>query len=310
MKSDMKIKVFKISKEVQAALNARKPMVALESTIISHGMPYPDNVRTALDSERSIRQRGAVPATIAIMEGIIKVGLSEDEIKKIGCGKNIIKCSLRDIPSVLFKKLNGSTTVASTTFVANAVGINVFSTGGMGGVHRGAQESFDISADLHQIAKTNIALVCSGVKSILDIKLTLEYLETLGVPIIGYQTKSLPEFYFSSSKFDVDIRLNSVDEIVSYLQLKWEAALKGGVIIANPIPDEYSLNRKVIENITEKLILEVENKKLSGKLVTPFLLKEIIKATQGKSLESHRQLVINNAKLGAEIAVAFAKVNG
>ncbi|WGS64931.1 pseudouridine-5'-phosphate glycosidase [Marinitoga aeolica] len=292
-----------ISEEVKEALESKKPVVALESTIISHGMPYPQNVETALNVEQIVRENGAVPATIAIINGKLKAGLNKEEIEYLGKkGREVIKVSRRDIPYVVSKKLDGATTVAGTMIIAALAGIKVFATGGIGGVHRNAQETFDISADLQELANTNVAVVCAGAKSILDLGLTLEYLETFGVPVIGYQTVELPAFYTRKSGFNVNFRLDSPEEIANFLKVKWDLNLKGGAVIANPIPEEYQMDYEVITKAIEEALKEAEKLGIKGKETTPFLLAKIKEITGGESLASNIQLVYNNAKLAAQIA--------
>ncbi|MBZ4664016.1 MAG: pseudouridine-5-phosphate glycosidase [Caloramator sp.] len=292
-----------ISQEVKEALENGRPVVALESTIISHGMPYPQNVETALKVEEIVRQNGAVPATIAIIGGKLKAGLTRDEIEYLGKkGREIVKVSRRDIPYIVAKGIDGATTVASTMIIASLAGIRVFATGGIGGVHRGAQETFDISADLQELANTNVAVVCAGAKSILDLGLTLEYLETFGVPVVGYKTEELPAFYTRKSGFKVDYRLDTPEEIAKMLKVKWELNLKGGAVIANPIPEEYEMDYDTINRAIEDALKEAEDKGIKGKESTPFLLAKVKDITGGKSLESNIQLVFNNAKLAAQIA--------
>ena len=291
-----------INPEVAAALKAGKAVVALESTIISHGMPYPRNVEPARNVEKIIRDHGAVPATIAILKGRMKVGLSSEEIEYLGKSHDVIKCSRRDLPFILAKGLDGATTVAATMILAAMAGIRVFATGGIGGVHRGAQTSFDISADLEELARTSVAVVCAGAKSILDLGLTLEYLETRGVPVIGYKTKELPAFYCRESGFPVDYRLDTPKEIAQVLNLKWKAGLAGGVVIANPIPEAYALPKAEIDRVIEQALLEARQRGIKGKETTPFLLAKIVELSGGKSLEANIQLVLNNAALAARIA--------
>ncbi|KAF2956855.1 pseudouridine-5'-phosphate glycosidase [Marinitoga sp. 38H-ov] len=292
-----------LSNEVKEALNNNKPVVALESTIISHGMPYPQNVETALNVEQIIRENGAVPATIAIINGKLKAGLSKKEIEYLGKkGTDVIKVSRRDIPYVVSKKLDGATTVAGTMIIASLAGIKVFATGGIGGVHRNAQETFDISADLQELAHTNVAVVCAGAKSILDLGLTLEYLETFGVPVIGYQTEELPAFYTRKSGFKVNFKLDTPQEIAEFLKTKWNLNLKGGAVIANPIPEEYQMDYEEINLAIENALKEADKLGINGKETTPFLLAKIKEITKGKSLESNIQLVYNNAKLAAQIS--------
>jgi pseudouridine-5'-phosphate glycosidase len=296
-----------ISPLVASALAEGKPVVALESTIISHGMPYPKNVETALQVEAQVRANGAIPATIAIMDGKLKAGLSTDEIEFLGKkGQEVIKCSRRDIPFVLAKKETGATTVAATMIVAEMAGIRVFATGGIGGVHRFAQETFDISADLEELAQTSVAVVCAGAKSILDLGLTLEYLETRGVPVIGYQTRELPAFYCRESGFFVDYRLDTPQEIAQVLSLKWKTGLAGGVVIANPIPKAYALPKAEIDRVIEQVLTEARQRGIKGKETTPFLLAKIVELSGGKSLEANIQLVLNNAGLAARIAASLS----
>lgn len=292
-----------IKANIKKALAEKKPVVALESTIISHGMPFPQNMETALNVEKIVRSNGAVPATIAILNGKLKVGLSKDEIEYLGKkGNKIEKASRRDLPYLISKKVDGATTVASTMIVAQMTGIKIFATGGIGGVHRGAERSFDISADLQELAKTNVAVVCAGIKSVLDLGLTLEYLETNGVPVIGYQTEELPAFYSQKSGFEVDYRLDSPKEIATFIKTKWQMNLAGGVVVTNPIPEKYELDHYLITKTINTAILEAEKNKIKGKESTPFLLAKVKELTQGKSLDANIQLVYNNAKLAAEIA--------
>lgn len=293
--------------EVKAALDEGKPVVALESTIISHGMPYPKNVETALNVERIVRENGAVPATIAILKGKLKVGLTVDEIDSLGKNHEAIKTSRRDIPFIVSQGLDGATTVASTMVIADLAGIRVFATGGIGGVHRGAQETFDISADLQELAQTNVAVVCAGAKSILDIGLTLEYLETQGVPVIGFGTDELPAFYTSKSGYPVDYRLDSPEDVAKALKTKWDLGLAGGAVIANPIPTAYEMDGNEINHVIEAAVLEAKEKGIAGKATTPFLLAKVTELTRGSSLDANIQLVYNNAKVGAQIAVAFSR---
>jgi pseudouridine-5'-phosphate glycosidase len=295
--------IVKLSKEVKEALRENKPVVALESTIISHGMPYPQNVETALNVERIIRENGAIPATIGIINGQLIAGLTEEEIDYMGKTKGILKVSRRDIPYVCAMKKDGATTVASTMIIAEMAGIKIFATGGIGGVHRGAETTMDISADLEELAQTNVAVVCAGAKSILDLGLTLEYLETKGVLVLGYQTNKLPAFYTRSSEFDVDYRIDSPKEIADIINTKWDLNLKGGILIANPIPKEYSMDEELINKSIEQAVNEANQKGIKGKALTPFLLSKIKDVTEGKSLESNIQLVYNNALLAAKIAV-------
>ncbi len=298
-----------ISDEVSTALAEGRPVVALESTIISHGMPYPKNVQTALNVEQVIRDNGAIPATIAILQGKLVVGLNNQQIEHLGKeGSNVIKTSRRDIPFIVAAKKDGATTVASTMILAQMAGIKVFATGGIGGVHRQAETTMDISADLQELANTSVAVVCAGVKSILDIGLTLEYLETYGVPVIGHQTSKMPAFYTRESGFSVDYQLDNPAEIAQSLAAKWELGLKGGVVIANPIPAEHSMDEKLIQDTINSALQDMQDAGVSGKDSTPFLLARIAKVTAGKSLEANIQLVYNNAALGAQIAAQLAKL--
>lgn len=295
-----------VNPEVQAAIDAGKPVVALESTIISHGMPYPQNVETALKVEQIIRDNGAIPATIAILKGRLKVGMTAEEIEYLGkAGQDVIKTSRRDIPFIVAKQGDGATTVASTMILAAMAGVKVFATGGIGGVHRGAQQTFDISADLLELANTDVTVVCAGAKSILDIGLTLEYLETNGVPVVGYQTDTLPAFYTRESEFGVDYRLDTPAQIATAMKAKWDMGLKGGVIVANPIPEEFAMDSAEITQVIADAVAEMDEKGISGKQSTPFLLAKVAEKTAGNSLNSNIQLVFNNAKLAAEIAVNY-----
>ncbi|TNH08552.1 pseudouridine-5'-phosphate glycosidase [Testudinibacter sp. TR-2022] len=302
-------KYLDIAPEVVEALKNNIPVVALESTIISHGMPYPQNVATALEVEKVIRQNGAVPATIAIIKGRLKAGLSVEEIELLGKeGHAVAKVSRRDLPFVVAAKTNGATTVAATMIVAAMAGIKVFATGGIGGVHRGAEYSFDISADLQELAHTNVAVVCAGAKSILDLGLTTEYLETFGVPLIGYQTKKLPAFFSRTSPFEVSVRLDSAEAIASAIEAKWSIGLTGGVVIANPIPEQYAMPELEINQAIEQAVAESVEKGIIGKESTPFLLARVAELTGGESLNSNINLVFNNAKLAAQIAVHYHKI--
>ncbi len=301
-------KYLDVSAEVKAALEEGKPVVALESTIISHGMPYPQNVETALQVEQIIRDNGAVPATIAIIKGRLKVGISPDEIDYLGKkGLEVAKASRRDVPVLTAAKADGATTVATTMILAAMAGIKVFATGGIGGVHRGAEVTMDISADLEELGMTPVMVVCAGAKSILDLGLTLEYLETKGVPVIGYQTKTLPAFYTRDSEFHVDYRMDTPKEIAEAWTAKLELGLKGGMLVTNPIPKEYAMESSYINKCIEEAIEEAEEKGIKGKETTPFLLAKIKEITGGESLDSNIQLVFNNAKLAAQIAGEMCK---
>jgi pseudouridine-5'-phosphate glycosidase len=295
-----------IHPEVQQALKEKKAVVALESTIISHGMPFPQNLETAIMLEDEVRKQGAVPATIALINGKIKVGLTTDELHFLAKeGTKVIKTSRRDLPYILSQKLTGATTVSTTMIAAEMAGIAIFATGGIGGVHRGATKTFDISADLQELAKTNVAVVCAGIKAILDLGLTLEYLETLGVPILGYQTDELPAFYSQKSGFKVDYAMQNPKEIADLLKAKWQLGLKGGVVIANPVPKGFSLDFDEMTQAINQAIAEQNKLGIKGKESTPYLLGKVKELTQGKSLASNIELVRNNAVLAAQIAVAY-----
>lgn len=298
--------MIKINDEVKKALEKGKPVVALESTIISHGMPYPKNVKTALEVEQAIREHGAIPATIGIINGVAVVGMTSDEIEQFGKRQEIVKVSRRDLPVVYAKKMWAATTVAATMIIASQVGIEVFVTGGIGGVHRHATETMDISADLQELAKTNVTVVCAGAKAILDLPLTLEYLETMGVPVLGFKTKELPAFYTPHSGLPVDYQLDSYKEAAEVIYHKRQNRLDGGILITNPIPEKYAIDSKVINHAIQKALGEAEQLGIKGKEVTPFLLKKIVELTGGDSLESNIHLVINNAIVGAEISKEYA----
>lgn len=296
-------KYLKVSPEVRAALDAGKPVVALESTIISHGMPYPQNVETALNVEKIIRDHGGVPATIAIIGGKMTVGCTREEIEHLGKkGLAVTKASRRDLPVLLARGEDGATTVTTTMIAAALAGIKVFATGGVGGVHRGAETTMDISADLEELAQTPVMVVCAGAKSILDLGLTLEYLETKGVPVIGYRTKELPAFYTTRSGFEVDYRIDTPEEIAAAFRAKLDCGLKGGMLVTNPIPDEYAMDFDYINANINAAIEECNRLGIHGKATTPFLLDKIQKLTEGKSLAANIQLVYNNACLATEIA--------
>ena len=294
---------FVLSAEVKAALEQNKPIVALESTIITHGMPYPQNLETALHSEEIIRQNGCTPATIAVIQGKRKIGLNKDELTYLAKkGQQVLKASRRDIPYLIVEQLDGATTVSGTMFLANQANIKVFATGGIGGVHRNAEETFDISTDLDELAQTSVAVVCSGAKSILDIGKTLEWLETKAVPIIGYQTSTFPLFYSAQSEYPVPYRFDSSQKIAEFLKTKWESNLNGGIIIANPIPQKWELDSEWMEEKIQSSIQTAQNKKIRGKDVTPFLLQEIGHLTGNVSLQSNIQLVYNNCLIASFIA--------
>ncbi|SVD09839.1 uncharacterized protein METZ01_LOCUS362693, partial [marine metagenome] len=273
--------------EVENALNSKQPIVALESTIISHGMPYPENIETALMVEDTVRANNAIPATIAIIKGRLKVGLTKKEIEFLATNDEVRKISRRDLAITVSQKLSGSTTVASTMIIAHLAKIAVFATGGIGGVHRGAEKTLDISADLEELSRTNVCVVCAGAKSILDIGLTLEYLETKGVPIIGYKTSDLPAFYSSKSGFNVDYRVDSAFDISEILKTKWSLSINGGVLITNPIPKTFELELTMMNEAINKAIIEAEKEKITGKEITPYLLSKVNEITQGKSLNAN-----------------------
>jgi len=295
------------SEEVRAAKLSGKPVVALESTIISHGMPYPQNVQTAREVENIIRQQGAVPATIAIIAGKIHVGLSDAELELLGQSQGAMKVSRRDLPYVLTSKKLGATTVAATMICAELAGIAVFVTGGIGGVHRGAESSFDISADLQELARTSVAVVCAGAKSILNLGLTLEYLETYGVPVVSVGQAAFPAFFTRDSGFRADFQLDTAEEQADFLQTKWSLGLRGGVVIANPVPEADAMPQQEIDSITLQALKEAAVQDITGKAVTPFLLSRIKELTDGRSLTTNIALVKNNAKVGAALALALHK---
>lgn len=300
--------MIRISDEVKKALEEGKAVVALESTIISHGMPYPKNVETALRVEEEVRKYGAIPATIGIIDGVGVIGMSKDEIEEFGKRKGILKVSRRDLPVVYARKLWGATTVATTMILAHEAGIEVFVTGGIGGVHRGAQETFDISADLQELANTDVTVVCAGAKAILDLKLTLEYLETFGVTVLGYKTIELADFYTAHSGLNCDYAISSPLDGANIIKAKRENHLKGGILISNPIPEEYAMDKERIDKCIDDAIKEMKILGVHGKETTPFLLSKICELSGGDSLESNIKLVLNNAKVGSMIAVEYAKL--
>ncbi len=293
---------IRVKEEALQALKENRPVVALESTIISHGMPYPRNVQTALEVERIIREHGAVPCTIGIIDGVGVVGMSPEEIEEFGKRKGIAKVSRRDLPVIMAEKAWGATTVATTMILAAAAGIEVFVTGGIGGVHRGAQQTFDISADLEELAKTNVTVICAGAKAILDLPLTMEVLETKGVPVLGYQTEELPAFYTRKSGLKVDYALKDTVDAAKVIKAKRDLKLDGGILITNPIPEEYSMDPEVINKAIDEAVKEMDAQGIKGKNCTPYLLAKIAEITGGSSLDSNIQLVYNNAAIGAEIA--------
>ena len=296
-----------IAPEVAQAIKDGKPVVALESTIISHGMPYPKNVETALLVEQTIRDNGAVPATIAVIGGRLKAGLSHEEIEHLGkAGRSVAKASRRDLPALVARGADGATTVATTMIIAHMAGIKIFATGGIGGVHRGAEVTMDISADLEELAQTPVMVVCAGAKSILDLGLTLEYLETKGVPVIGYGTEELPAFYTRKSGFGVDYRVDSPEELAAIFAAQRALDYKGGMLVTNPIPEEYSMDKAVIDAAIEQALQEAREQGVHGKETTPFLLARVVELTGGDSLESNIKRVLNNAKVASLTAAALA----
>lgn len=297
--------LLSLSKEVQEALDQGKAIVALESTIISHGMPYPKNVEMAEKTESIIRQAGAVPATIAIMDGKFKIGLEKEDLETLATAKDVVKVSRRDLAEVIADKKIGATTVTTTMIGAHLAGIKVFVTGGIGGVHRGYQDHMDVSADLEELAQTPVTVVCAGAKAILDLPRTLEYLETKGVPVVGYQTDYLPAFFSSTSSYKLVSRADSPEEIAKRMKVSDTLGLKGGLLVANPIPKEFEIPNEEIEKIIDQAIADEEAAGIKGKESTPFLLARIVELTEGRSLDSNIELVYNNAKLGAEIALAY-----
>ena len=295
-----------IAPEVKKALDEGRPVVALESTIISHGMPYPKNVETALLVEQTIRDNGAVPATVAVIGGRLKAGLSREEIEYLGkAGRKVAKASRRDLPALVARKADGATTVATTMLIAHMAGIGIFATGGIGGVHRGAETTMDISADLEELAQTPVMVVCAGAKSILDLGLTLEYLETKGVPVLGYGTEELPAFYTRKSGFGVDYRVDSPEELAGFFRAQRDLGYKGGMLVTNPIPEEYAMDKAVIDAAIEQALREAKEQGIHGKETTPFLLAKVVELTGGDSLESNIQLVLNNARLAARTAAVL-----
>ncbi len=300
-------KYLDISPEVSKALDEGRPVVALESTIISHGMPYPRNVETALMVEQTIRDNGAVPATIAVIGGRLKAGLSPEEIEYLGkTGRGIAKASRRDLPALVARGADGATTVTTTMIIAHMAGIGIFATGGIGGVHRGAETTMDISADLEELAQTPVMVVCAGAKSILDLGLTLEYLETKGVPVIGYGTDELPAFYTRKSGFGVDYRVDSPEQLAAMFRAQRELEFRGGMLVTNPIPEEYSMDKAVIDRAIEQALAECREQGVHGKETTPFLLARVVELTGGDSLESNIKLILNNARIAALTACELA----
>ncbi len=300
---------FAVSDAVRQAIRDHQPVVALESTIISHGMPYPQNVETALRVEREVRLNGAVPATVAILNGVLTVGISKEQIEHLGkSGLTIVKASRRDLPVLMSRHMDGATTVAATMIAAAMAGIPVFATGGIGGVHRGAEITMDVSADLEELSQTNVAVVCAGPKSILDIGLTLEYLETKGVPVLGYQTDELPAFYCRKSGFLVDARMDTPQDIARCMQAKFVSGLQGGLIIANPISSQDAMPEELMNDVIQSALKLAAEQGVKGTDVTPFLLSTVKELTQGESLEANIKLVLSNARLAAEIAKAYCSL--
>ncbi|MBR2845754.1 MAG: pseudouridine-5'-phosphate glycosidase [Solobacterium sp.] len=300
---------IRVNEEVAQALKENRPVVALESTIISHGMPYPQNVETALQVEKIVRENGAVPATIGIIDGVGVVGMKPEEIEEFGKrGMSIPKVSRRDLPVIFAEKSWGATTVATTMILAAKAGVEFFVTGGIGGVHRGAETTFDVSADLEELARTNVTVICAGAKAILDLPKTLEILETKGVPVLGYQTKELPAFYTRTSGLHVDYALKDEEDAANIVKAKREFGLDGGILITNPIPEEYSMDPAEINAAIDKAIQEMDEKGIKGKECTPFLLAKVAEITGGESLNSNIRLVFNNAALGARIAAAYCRL--
>ncbi len=309
MVNELKAAYLDVTPEIAKAIENEQPVVALESTIISHGMPYPKNVKTAREVEAMIRENGAVPATIAILNGRLKVGLSDAELEYFGkSGLNVAKASRRDIPFIVSGGKEGATTVAATMIIAAMAGIRIFATGGVGGVHRGGELSMDVSADLDELSRTNVAVVCAGMKSILDIGRSLEYLETVGVPVVGYQTDTVPAFYARSSGFSVDYRIDTPIAVAEALLSKYELGIDGSILITNPVPEKYALDSNKIENTIDEALAEMDSRGITGKETTPFLLARIAEQTGGESLETNIKLVLNNAKVAARIAVEYSNL--
>jgi len=308
MNTEMLKKYMDITPEVEEAVRLGKPVVALESTILSHGMPYPENVAFAGEIEKVIRAEGAVPATMAVINGRLKAGLTEDELLLMCKGEGVLKASRRDLPIVMAKKLTAATTVATTMILANLAGIRIFATGGIGGVHRGGEDSMDISADLQELAHTPVAVVCAGAKMILDIGRTLEYLETMGVPVLGMDTDDFPAFYCRKSGFGVDCNCKTPTDVAAIAKMKWDMELQGGMLIGNPVPQEYAMDFDEMSATIDKALAAAEAAGVKGKNITPFLLAHIVELTGGDSLKTNMQLAFNNARAAARIAVELAKL--
>lgn len=297
-----------ISDEVQLALDNNKPVVALESTIISHGFNYPENLECARECERIIREEGAIPATIGIVEGKIVIGLSDEQIIQFAQNRDTAKCSRRDVAAIIAKKENGATTVTTTMFFAHMAGIKVFATGGIGGVHFDGENTMDISADLEELARTNVAVVCSGAKSILDIPRTLEYLETNGVTTLGYQTDAFPDFYTQDSGKRVDYRVESTDEAAEIIKVKDALGMESGIVIANPIPAEHALETDFISKLIQSVVLDAANKGIKGNKVTPYILEALHRESEGKSVVANKELVFNNSRIASKLAISYANL--
>lgn len=293
--------------EVRAALDAGRPVVALESTILAHGMPYPENLETARHLDRTIRAAGAVPATICVLDGRIRVGLDDEDLERLGHGRGVVKVSRRDLPIAVARGLDGATTVAATMLVAASAAIEVFVTGGIGGVHRGAGQSFDVSADLPELATSRVAVVCAGAKAILDIAATLEYLETWGVPVLGFRTDRFPAFYRRDSGFGVDCRCDSVADLAAIIRSKWDLGLAGGVVVANPIPERHELDAELLERVLADALREAAEAGVTGQRLTPFLLARCDELSGGRCLRANVELVLSNAELGARLARELAR---
>ena len=301
-------KYMDVTSEIEEAVRTGKPVVALESTILSHGMPYPENVAFAKEIEKIIRDEGAVPATMAVIEGRLKAGLAEDELLLMCKGEGVLKASRRDLPIVVAKKQTAATTVATTMILSDLAGVRIFATGGIGGVHRGGEDSMDISADLQELAHTPVAVVCAGAKMILDIGRTLEYLDTMGVPVLGMDTDDFPAFYCRKSGFGVDANCKTPADVAAIAKVKWDMGLAGGMLIGNPVPEEYAMDFDEMSAVIDKAMAAAEEAGVKGKNITPFLLAHIVELTGGDSLKTNMQLAFNNARAAAKIAVELAKL--
>jgi len=308
MNAELLKKYMDVTPEVAQAIAEGKPVVALESTILSHGMPYPENVAFAAEVEKVIRAEGAIPATLAIIDGRLKAGLTEDELLTMCRGEGVLKASRRDLPIVVANKLTAATTVATTMILANLAGIRFFATGGIGGVHRGGEDSMDISADLQELAHTQVAVVCAGAKMILDIGRTLEYLETMGVPVLGLDTDDFPAFYCRKSGFGVDFNAKTPADVAAIAKVKWDMGLEGGMLIGNPVPQEYAMDFDEMSKTIDRALAAADAAGVKGKHITPFLLAHIVELTGGDSLKTNMQLAFNNARAAARIAVEYSKM--